>query len=204
MLSMLIAKKTILREDASLLGFYLIAMAIGIVIVSDNKNNLDLMHILIGDILAIGSEDLKLMATVASITIFVLAIIFRPLVIECFDPVFMRTISRYGRIINIIFMTLVVANLVVSIHSLGTLMALGLMMLPSIVARFWVRSINNMFIIAIFTAIIASYFGVLLSYHYNWPSGPSIILVIGACYIFSIFFGKFGSLISRSGYYDKK
>ena len=195
-----VSRTTLLKEDATLVGFYLIALAIGVIIVSVGGNKIDLIRILLGSVLAVDQSSLYLVACVSSFTLITLAIFYRPLIIEFFDPAFMRSINGKGGIYHMMFIVLVVANMVASLHALGTLMALGMMMLPAIAARFWSQNIPTLFIISSVIALLSSYLGLILSYYYNWPSGPSIIIMCGLAYLVSMVIGKYGSFFQQRDY----
>jgi zinc/manganese transport system permease protein len=75
------------------------------------------------------------------------------------------------------------------------LLAVGIMMLPAVTARFWARDITGMIGVAILSAAISGYVGLLVSYHADLPSGPAIILVAGALYALSVVAGPFGGLV---------
>jgi zinc/manganese transport system permease protein len=124
-------------------------------------------------------------------------VIYRPLVIECVDPLFLRTVSRAGAPTHLVFLALVVINLVNGFHALGTLLAVGLMILPAGIARFWSRDISGMIAIAVASAMLSGYAGLVLSYLTRVPSGPAIILVASALYIVSVLFGGVGGLMRR-------
>jgi len=196
-LSGLVARNTELKEDASLATFYLVSLALGVTIVSMRGTNIDLLHVLFGNILALDNRTLMVIAFNATITLLVLAIIYRPLVIECVDPVFLRTVSRAGAPTHLAFMALVVINLVNGFHALGTLLAVGLMILPAGIARFWSRDITGMIAIAVFAAALSGYAGLVLSFHAGMPSGPAIILVAALLYIASVLFGSAGGLLRQ-------
>lgn len=121
-----VARVTSLREDASLAAFYLISLAIGVLIVSTHGNNVDLMHVLFGTVLALDDTALILLCSFASVSLLVLALLFRPLVLECADPQFLRSVSKLSAITHFVFLALVVMNLVAGFHALGTLMAVCL------------------------------------------------------------------------------
>lgn len=197
LLAGVVSRTTLLREDASLVGFYLISLAFGSLIVSIKGSNVDLMHILFGTILAVDQPALLMIAIISSVTLFIGAIIYRPLIIECFDSHFMKSLGAWGGFYHGAFIVLIVMCMVAAFQALGALMALGLMMLPAISARFWARDIWHMFLVSFFIAITSSYFGLLMSYHFQWPSGPSIVLLAGAAYITSLVFGRFGSIRQR-------
>ncbi len=193
----LVTHFTHLREDASFAAFYLISLALGVLLVSLKGSHVDLMHLLFGSILAVDNLALFLIVSISSLTLMTLAVIYRPLVAESFDSEFLRSVSTSGLIYHLIFLILVVLNLVGGFQALGTLMAVGLMMLPAAAARFWCRELWSLSLLAALIAFGSGAVGLLISYHANLPSGPSIILTAGAVYLVSLFFGRKGSLIRR-------
>ena len=191
-----VSRATGLMEDASLAGFFLIALAAGVLIVSLGGNSVDLTHVLFGNVLAVDTPSLLLVAGIASATLAVLALSWRPLIAESFDPEFMALVGGGGRW-HMLFLALVVLNLVAGFQALGTLMALGLMILPAIAARLWADSVWRMVVIAVGIALAAGYGGLLLSWHAGVPSGPAIVLVAGAAYGFSLVAGPQGGVLRR-------
>ena len=189
-----VTRVTALREDASLAAFYLISLSLGLLILSIRGSNVDLMHVLFGTVLALDDTALTLLCSIASITVFALAVLFRPLVLECVDPHFLRSVSGLSAMTHFTFLALVVLNLVGGFHALGTLMAVGIMILPAAASRFWAQGIGALIATAISVAMLSSLSGLLLSYHFSLPSGPAIILVAGFAYVLSLFFGPVGGL----------
>lgn len=196
-LSGLVARVTPQREDASFAAFYLISLALGVLIVSTRGSNVDLMHVLFGTILAVDDASLLLVVSIATLTLVILAVIGRGLIVECFDPGFLRAVGGPGAAVHFVFLVLVVMNLVAGFHALGTLMAVGLMMLPAAAARFWAGEVTTLAATSSAIAFASGYAGLLLSYHANLPSGPAIILVAGGVYIVSVVAGPRGSLWAR-------
>ena len=192
-----VSRATKLKEDASLAGFYLTSLALGVLIVSARGSNVDLLHVLFGSILSVDASALVLVAAIATVTLLTLAAIFRPLIAECFDPGFLRTVDGNGPLYHGVFLGLVVLNLVAGFQSLGSLMAVGLMMLPAAAARLWARNVWGLFWVASLIAFASGYIGLLASYHLNTASGPSIILVAGLAYFGSILLGRNGGLVQR-------
>jgi zinc/manganese transport system permease protein len=191
----LVARTTELKEDASLAAFFLLSLAIGVTIVSMRGTNIDLLHVLFGSVLALDNPTLILIAAITSLSLVILALIWRPLVLECVDPNFLRSVSRAGAPAHIAFLALVVMNLVGGFHALGTLLAVGIMMLPAVTARFWARDVTMMILIAVAVGAVSGYAGLLLSFHVGAPSGPAIILVAGVLYAGSVLFGRVGGVL---------
>ncbi|KGE78115.1 metal ABC transporter permease [Halomonas sp. ND22Bw] len=185
------------REDSAMASFFLISLAAGVMMVSLGGSSVDLTHVLFGSILAVDSTALLLIAGIASLIVVSLAVIFRALVVECLDPLFLRGQGVRGGLVHGVFLGLVVLNLTAGFQTLGTLMAVGLMMLPATTARFWSNRLEGLMVIAIGVAMAASAGGLLLSYHLSLPSGPAIILMAGVAYVASALFGRQHSLAAR-------
>jgi zinc/manganese transport system permease protein len=192
----LIARATPIKEDASLAAFFLISLALGVVIVSAKGNDEDLVHFLFGSVMTIKSTALLLIAAIASVSLVAFALIWRPLVLECVDPGFLRSVSRTGGgSAHIAFLALVVLNLVGGFLVLGTLLAVGIMMIPAFIARFWARDITGMIAVAIGSAMISGYAGLVVSHSAALPAGPTIILAAGVLYVLSVVAGPAGGLL---------
>ncbi|PPV06536.1 metal ABC transporter permease [Xanthomonas bromi] len=193
-----VSRATRLQEDASLAAFYLISLALGVLLVSLKGSNVDLMHVLFGSVLALDDAALFLLCTIATLTLGVLALLYRPLVLECVDPQFLRTVGRSSLATHLLFLALVVLNLVAGFQALGTLMAVGIMILPAAAARFWARRLAPMLLIAFAVAVLASVVGLWLSYRFDLPSGPTIILAAGTVYLLSLLLGPADSLAANA------
>lgn len=182
----LVSRFTALKEDASLAAVYLLALALGVTLISSHGTQLDLLHILFGSALGVDGPGLLLVATVSSISLIALAALYRGLVLESFDPLFLAAAGRRGWIWQQAFLVLVVVNLVAGFQTLGTLMAVGLMMIPAVSARLWHDTLPAQLVNASAQAMLSGASGLLLSYHLDTPSGPTIIGCAGALYTVSL------------------
>ena len=190
----LVTRFTTLKEDASLAAIYLVALALGVTLISGHGTQLDLLHILFGSALGVDQAGLLMVAGVASVSLIVLAALYRGLVLESFDPVFLAAAGRRGWLWQQGFLMLVVINLVAGFQTLGTLMAVGLMMLPAVSAKLWHDTLPAQLLNASAQAMLASGAGLLLSYHLDTPSGPTIIGCAGFLYAASLLLAPGGWL----------
>lgn len=180
-----VSRLTIQKEDASMAAFYLIALALGVLIISLRGSSIDLMHVLFGTVLALNHEALLLIVVVAVTTLLLFFIFWRVIIAECLDPLFLRSVSGLGSPVHFIFLALVVLNLVAGFQALGTLLSVGIMILPAVTARFWAKRVASMCILSALLGILSCLAGLLLSFHFSLPSGPAIILSGGVFYLFS-------------------
>lgn len=192
-LAALLARKTILRSDASLASLYLVALALGIFILSAAGSAVPLESFLFGSILGIDDHSMLLLGGVATVTLLSFAVLLRPLVISTFDPVFFEAQVRRPWIVEQGFMLLVVLNLLAAFKTLGTLMAVGLMVLPATAARYWANTITRQIALGTALSLASCWIGLTLSYLLPaTPSGPAIVLVAGAFFLLSALLGPLG------------
>lgn len=192
-----IARHSVIKEETSLATFYLISLSAGVLIISMRGSNIDLLHVLFGSVLALDDAALLLLASFASLSILALSTGLRLLVLECCDPTYLARVSRLSPLTHYGFMILVVLNLIGGFHALGTLMAVGIMILPAAAARLWVNNIVPLLLLAAAIAFSGSLIGLLLSYYGNLPAGPAIVLTLGSLYVLSMLFGRLGPLVSH-------
>ncbi|HEY2133112.1 MAG TPA: metal ABC transporter permease [Acetobacteraceae bacterium] len=188
-----LARRTGAREDSQLAGMYLLSLAVGVALISA-QHSIDLPHILFGNVLAVDDAALFGMAGVATVTLSVLALIWRPLVLESLDPGFMAATSGKGGLWHLVFLMLVVLCVVSGFVALGTLMSVGLMMLPAIAARHWSNSLAGQVRASVLLACGASVGGLILSFNLDIPAGPAIVLTAGGLWVASLLSGPRGSL----------
>lgn len=198
LLAGLVSRLTPLREDASFAAFYLVSLGLGVLLVSLKGTNMDLMHVLFGTVLGLSTAALLLVTLVSSLTLLALAGMFRVLVTECLDPLFLRSEGRIGAWAHMGFLLLLVLNLVAGFQVLGTLMVVGIMMLPATAARFWVRSVGGQMVLAAVLGAFASYVGLLLSYYFDLAASPAIILAAGVLHFMAVGLGPHGGLLQAA------
>ena len=188
-----LARNTILRSDASLASLYLISLAVGIFILSAAGSAVPLKSFLFGSILGVDDATMALVGGVATITLCAFAVMLRPLIMSTCDPVFFESQMKRPWIVDQGFMFLLVLNLLAAFKTLGTLMAVGLMILPATSARYWSGTITAQLGFGFLFALLSCWIGLLLSYVLpETPTGPSIVLVAGVIFGFSAVFGPLG------------
>ena len=121
--------------------------------------------------------------------------VYRPLVLESLDPAFLRSVGGPGAVVHALLLVLLVANLVSAFQALGSLMAVGLMMLPAAAARFWAVGLPAMAAVAAAIGAAGGAAGLVLSLRTDLPSGPCIVLCCGAAYVLSVLLGRRDGLL---------
>ena len=154
---------------------------------------------LFGTVLALNDATLALLVGVALLSMAALALLYRPLVLECLDAQFLRAAGtpRTSALAHYGLLALMVLNLVAGFHALGTLMAVGILVLPAACARLWVRRVGALMALSAALALAGCLAGLLASWHLDWPASPAIVLALGAAYAASLLAGRHGLLRPR-------
>lgn len=185
-----VSRRTPLKEDASFAGFYLGSLALGVTLVSLRGSSVDLLHLLFGSILAVDRDAALFVAGVASLTLICLAACYRGLVSEAFDNAFLQVNARrLPAALHGLFLALLVLNLVAGFQVLGTLMAVGVMMLPAVAARCWARTLPGLLLLAGVSGALCAWLGLSLSWTAGLPAGPAIVLMASLLFFISVLFG---------------
>ncbi|WP_432454668.1 MULTISPECIES: metal ABC transporter permease [unclassified Agarivorans] len=191
------ALKTNSSEDSTLAAYYLGSLALGVLLISAKGSSIDLLHVLFGTALALDNTALTLLLLICLCSLLILTLIYRPLVLESLNHDYLDGFGKSGKIAHLAFMFLVVANLVAGFHALGTLMAVGLMILPACIARFWTRKLEPMLLLSIALSISACWAGLLFSYYFGFATSPSIVLLLTVGYLLSVIFSPQNGLLMR-------
>ncbi|HBT2230366.1 TPA: ATP-binding cassette domain-containing protein [Klebsiella pneumoniae] len=191
-----VSRRTPLKEDASFAGFYLGSLALGVTLVSLRGSSVDLLHLLFGSILAVDRDAALFVSGVASLTLLCIALCYRGLVSEAFDSAWLQVNHRrLPALLHGLFLALLVLNLVAGFQVLGTLMAVGVMMLPAVAARCWARTLPGILLLAAGMGALCAWLGLSLSWAISLPAGPAIVLTASALFFVSLFFGTRSRLL---------
>lgn len=194
LISQWVTQKTNLKQETSFATFYLLSLALGVLLISAKGSQVDLIHVLFGNLLSLDRMTLTLIMIVTVLTILFFALAFKPLVLEAFDQEFyhLKVMRFHGwkkyllQSIPFLFLIILVLNLVSSFHAIGTLLSLGLIILPAATASLWAKTIGKLIFLSLMISLFSCYSGILLSYHLDLAIGPTIVVCIGAVYAASL------------------
>ncbi len=193
----LLARLTRLKEDAAFAALFSALFAVGVVVVQRAGTPVDLLRFLFGEVLAVGPADLRLAATVATLTVAGFGLFHRAIAIECFDPVFHRAIGGRSALIHFGLLVATALNLIAALHALGIVLALGLFMLPATTAYLWCERWGAMLVASCGIALVGTVIGFAASCRFALPSGPAIVAALGAMFVLSAVFSPRHGLVAR-------
>jgi zinc/manganese transport system permease protein len=185
-MSGLINRLSRLKEDAAFGSLFVLCFALGVALMSKIAAPVDLLHYLFGNILGVTAGDLYLVLITTCVTVLATCIWYRSLVVETFDQIFHRAAGGRSLLTHLGVLVAVVINLVAALQAVGMVLALGLFILPAVTAYLWCERFGTMLVVAAAYGGIMSCVGLLVSYHFNLPSGACMVGCLGLGYLASL------------------
>lgn len=194
----LIARSSRVKDETAIASLYIIAFAIGIALLKYSKVKVSLDHFLFGNILGIGNTDLWICYGTSILVLLTLTILHRPLLLSLFEPNVARTQGvKVGLLLGLLIV-LIVITMVTSLQAIGVLLSLGLMVLPAATIYLLCDSYRAMSWGGGALGATGAIIGLLLSFWTNIPSGPAIVLILGAAFLLAYLFSpKYGIITTR-------
>ena len=183
MLNRFIHERSILHEDASFSALYLLSLASGVLLLYSFNGNFNILHLLFGNILSIQNDTLAYISILNAVILILLFSFKKRILYDCFDPVFIFFTGGSRTLYHFIIWGSITTLLVSASIAVGTLMAMGLIMIPAITSRLLFKNIWAMMLSSSIIGIVCSYLGLLLSFYNNLPAGASIITLLGILFL---------------------
>ncbi|PIG92948.1 metal ABC transporter permease [Gloeocapsopsis sp. IPPAS B-1203] len=186
----LIRTRSPIKEDAAMGIVFSAFFALGITLITivQKTNKIDLNHFLFGNILGVTSQDVWNTAIISLFVIAVVFLLYKELLFYTFDPVGAQAAGLPVNLLNFGLMVLIALTIVASLTAVGVILVLALLITPGATAYLLVKRLNQMMILGAIIGIVASISGMYLSYFYNLPSGPAIVLVASGIFVLALLF----------------
>ncbi|MDW2741396.1 metal ABC transporter permease [Atlantibacter subterraneus] len=143
-------------------------------------------HILFGDMLGIGSSDIRDTALVTLLTVSVIAMKWRDLVLHAFDPVQAQAVGLRIKLLHYGLLVLLALAIVASLKAVGIILAIAILIAPGAIAFLITRTFGAMLLAAVGVAIIASLSGIWLSFYLDSAPAPTIVLVFSLLFVMAM------------------
>jgi ABC-type Mn2+/Zn2+ transport system permease subunit len=193
----LISRSSRVKEETAIAALYIVAFAFGIAIIKYAGVKVSLDHFLFGNILGVGDSDLWTSYAITCAVLLLLVAFERPLLLAIFESSVAKALGvPVGLLLGMLILLIVLA-MVSSLQAVGVLLSLGLLILPAATIYLLSDSFDTMLWGGAALGTIGSVAGLLLSFWANIPSGPAIVLILGALFLAAYLFGPRYGVLSR-------
>lgn len=186
----LIRTRSPIKEDAAMGIVFSAFFALGITLITiiQKDNKIDLNHFLFGNILGVTAEEVRNTAIISAVVVTVVVLLYKELLFYTFDPLGAQAGGLPVNLLNFGLMVLIALTIVASLTAVGVILVLALLITPGATAYLLVKKLNQMMILGATIGVAASISGMYISYFYNLPSGPAIVLVASGFFILALLF----------------
>ncbi len=193
-----VIKNTNIGEDTSIGIIFSSFFALGFVLISLLNVSINLEDLLFGQILAVSYFDVFAILALFIVLLFFFLVFYKQLLFYSFDPIGAQIRGLNTSFLNYLFLIMLSLAIIGSLQTVGIILVLSMLIIPAASAKLLAKTFNTTTIIGVVFGVISSVSGLLLSYYFNLPSGPSMALVatgiFGICFLFQklknpIYFG---------------
>ncbi len=189
-----------IKEDAAMGIVFSAFFALGITLITvvQKENKIDLNHFLFGNILSVTQSEVINTLVITLIVLAVIVLLFKELMLYTFDPVGAQAAGLPTNLLNFGLMVLIALTIVASLKSVGVILVLAMLITPGATAYLLVYRLHMMMIVGAAIGVISSITGMYLSFHFNLPSGPAIVLVAFSFFLLAFLFSPTQGVLTQS------
>lgn len=188
------------NEDTVISALWSLGMAIGIIFAYITPGyNVNLLSFLFGNILLVTFENFILLLILDIIVVSLVFIFYRQLVFICFDEEYSRIRGLRVDLLYFILISMIALTVVVLVQTVGVILVIALITLPSAIAAIFTKRIKKMMLLSILLNYIFIFSGIITAFFIDLPAGATIILITGAGYLLAFLIKNFSGKISSAG-----
>ena len=194
-----IKARSTIKEDAAMGIVFSAFFALGITLITivQKDNKIDLNHFLFGNILGVTAADAIDTALIVALVLLVVVFFYKELLFYTFDPLGAQATGLPVNLLNFGLMVLIALTIVASLKAVGVVLVLSLLITPASTAYLLVTRLHQVMILGAIIGVISSISGMYLSYFYNLPSGPAIVLVASGLFVLSLLFSPTQGVLTQ-------
>ncbi|NEP60870.1 MAG: metal ABC transporter permease [Symploca sp. SIO2G7] len=187
-----------IKEDAAMGIVFSAFFALGITLITivQKDNKIDLNHFLFGNILSVNQEDVRNTAIIAVIVLAIIVLLYKELMFYTFDPLGAKAAGLPTNQLDFGLMILIALTIVASLQAVGVILVLAMLITPGATAYLLVRRLHQMMVLGSAIGVVASISGMYLSYFFNLPSGPAIVLVAFGLFMLAFLFSPIQGVLT--------
>jgi manganese/iron transport system permease protein len=195
----IIRTRSNIKEDTAMGIVFSAFFALGITLITviQKDNKIDLNHFLFGNILGVTIQEVRDTLIIAAIVITVVVLLYKELLFYTFDKAGAQAVGLPVNLLDISLMILIGLTIVASLKAVGVVLVLSLLITPSATAYLLVQRLHQVMLLGVGIGITSSIAGMYLSYFYNLPSGPAIVLVASSLFVLALLFSPSQGIVTH-------
>ncbi len=199
LLTGVVQANTRIKEDTAIGLVFTGCFALGLVLISKIPANVDLMHILFGNLLGISPTNLWQTVVITLVAMVILLLLRKDLLLFCFDPIHAKTIGLHTGFLYYVLLTVLALTIVAAQQTVGIILVIAMLVTPGATGYLLRDDFDQMTIVAVASALFSSLLGTYLSFHFDASTAGCIVLLQTSLFFLAMIFApKHGILAQRS------
>ena len=199
----LIRSQTRVKVDSAMALTFSSFFALGVLLITLLRNKLDLDSFLFGDILSITPTDILQTSAIAVCILISIKLFYKELLFYTFDRTGAQAVGLPVQAIYMGFMVMITLTIIASMKAVGVILVISLLVGPALTAYLLVKELHHMMLLGAILGTFSSFIGIYLSYYFNLPSGPAIVLVSSSLFIIALLFSPSQGILTRPDFRDR-
>ncbi len=192
-----VQQKSRIKEDTVIGLVFTGFFALGLVLVSNVRSNIDLFHILFGNVLGISNADIQQTLLISMVVFAVLLLFRRDLLMFCFDPTHARSIGINTGLLHYLLLSILSLAAVAGLQTVGIILVVAMLVTPGATAYLLTDRFDRMTLLAVASSVISSVVGVFVSYWSDRSPAGCIVLVQTGLFVLAFLFAPHHGILRR-------
>jgi manganese transport system permease protein len=192
-----IKDQTRIKEDTVMGVVFSGFFAFGLVLISKIPTNVDLMHILFGNVLGISAQDILQTLIIGTIALTVILLLRKDLLLFCFDANHARSIGINTTVLYYVLLILLALTIVAAQQTVGIILVIAMLVTPGATGYLLSDRFDQMTLIAVISGLLSSIFGTYFSYHFDASTGGCIVVFQTILFVLAMIFAPKHGLLVR-------
>ncbi|MDV6301613.1 MULTISPECIES: metal ABC transporter permease [Rhodococcus] len=189
---------TIVKEDAAIGVVFTTLFALGVVLISKFPSQIDLNHILFGNLLGVSQADMVQVFVLGGIALVVMIVKRRDFTLFAFDRTQARAVGINPSVISAVMLTLLALTTVVALQAVGVILVVAMLITPGASAYLLTHSFGRMLVLAPVISVGCALVGIYASFYLDVSSGGSVVLTQGLVFVLAYLFSPSQGIVVRA------
>lgn len=189
-----VSRTSRIKEDAAIGVIFTGLFALGVLLVSVVPSQIDLMHILFGNVLGVSSSEIWQTIGIGVVTMSVLIWKRKDLTLYAFDPVHAHAIGISPKRLEFLLLGSLALAVVVALQAVGIVLVVAMLITPGATAYLLTDKFDRMLVIASAASVLSCVLGTYLSFHLDASPGAAIVCALSLIFLIAYLFGPKSAL----------
>ncbi|KZE99487.1 MULTISPECIES: metal ABC transporter permease [unclassified Rhodococcus (in: high G+C Gram-positive bacteria)] len=189
---------TVVKEDAAIGVVFTTLFALGVVLISKFPSQIDLNHILFGNLLGVSQADMVQVFVLGGIALVVMIVKRRDFTLFAFDRTQARAVGINPSVISAVMLTLLALTTVVALQAVGVILVVAMLITPGASAYLLTHSFGRMLVLAPVISVGCALVGIYASFYLDVSSGGSVVLTQGLVFVLAYLFSPSQGIVVRA------